>query len=120
MTKRGWRTVALSDLALVGGPVVIAGILARNGWNLGSLRLALLAVFGVELILILLSGWYGILTTRVRGASYGYLGAPATDEIFTGPDPEDVRRGSWLRQDPIAIGPGVAAVLLLLSFTVLH
>jgi|GEM_PF-4822661 len=123
MTKRGWRRVAVWDLGLVGGPLVIAGILALNGRGLGTLRLAVLAMYGVELILIVPSGWLGVLTVRTRGGSYASPTAPAAEEVFALPDPtnlQEIQMGSRIRRDPIAIGPAVAAVLTLLSFVILH
>ena len=123
MTKRGWRRVAVWDLGLVGGPLVIAGILALNRQGLGTLRLAVLAMYGVELILIVPSGWLGVLTVRTRGGSYASPTAPAAEEVFALPDPtnlQEIQMGSRIRRDPIAIGPAVAAVLTLLSFVILH
>lgn len=121
MTKPGWRRVALWDLALVGGPLAIAEILALNRWSWGNLRPALLAIYGAELVLIVASAWQDVLTTR--GRSYADVNAPATRDVLAIPDPtdfQDIRRRRRTRQDPIAIGPGIAVVLFLLSFVIAH
>jgi len=121
MTKPGWRRVALWDLALVGGPLVIAGILALNRWSWSNLRLALLAIYGAELLLIVASGWQNGLT--MRGRSYADFNAPATRDVLAIPDPndfQDIQSRRRTPQDPIAVGPGIAVVLFLLSFVIAH
>jgi len=121
MTKRSWRTVAFWDLALVGGPLVIAAILAFNGWIWGNVRSVLLAIYGLELFLMLLSGW-GSEALRLRGKSYASFNAPAFNEVYAPPDrpvAQEAQKGPGIR-DPIAIGPGISVVLLLLSVAIFH
>jgi MFS family permease len=121
MKKRSLWAIVLWDVALVCGPLVVGLILRLNGWSWASFRLALLAMYAAELILMLVAGW-GPDVLRVRGKSYASFNAPAFDDVYAPPDRAVVEGAQMTRgiRDPIAVGPAIALAVVLLSFAVSH
>jgi len=121
MKKRSLLAIVLWDITLLCGPLVIGLILVLKGWSWANFRVALLAMYGAELFLMLVSGWEPEVL-RLRGKTYASFNAPAFKDIYAPPDRTNLEKAQMPRgiRDPIAIGPGIAVVLVLLTFFILH
>jgi len=69
MKKRSLLAIVLWDITLLCGPLVIGLILVLKGWSWANFRVALLAMYGAELFLMLVSGWEPEVL-RLRGKTY--------------------------------------------------
>jgi hypothetical protein len=114
--RRQSLAVAVWDLFLVGGPLVIAAILAINGWPLANDRILLTAIFLVELFFVLVPA--GSYAPGAGPTNVGVTGPmqPSYDEFIAAVDEKRSSVGLPVGLDPIAIGPAIALLVIGLSF----
>jgi hypothetical protein len=119
--KRGWAVAAVWDLFLVGVPLVIAAILALNNWPLANDRILLAAIFLVELFFILVpASSYGPGLGPTSGGAGGPMRQPTYDEFIAAADEKRDSVGTPVGLDPIAIGPAIALLVIVVSFAISH
>ena len=104
--------IAIWDLFLVGVPLAIAAILAFNNWPLGTIRLLLGGVFLAELFFVLVPASFDAPGSGPRQPTY--------DEFIAAADEKRASIGIPVGLDPIAIGPAIALLVIVVSFAISH
>jgi hypothetical protein len=120
--RRTRRSVLSWDAFLIAGGLAVGVILALERWPITNIRLALLAIFALELVVALTGGLFGEAWARSgmgpgTGGLYGFMSPSAR---YIDSSARRLERETWHagRLDPIAIGPAIALALLLLSLLI--
>ena len=118
--RRNVLAIAIWDLVLVGVPLAIGAILAFNNWPPANIRLLLGGVFAAELFFVLVPASFyapggGSTNVGVAGPRQ-----PTYDEFKAAADERRISVGMPVGLDPIAIGPAIALLVIVVSFAISH
>lgn len=112
--------IAIWDLFLVGVPLAIAAILAFNNWPLANIWLLLGGVFLAELFFVLVPASFYAPGPGPTNVGVAGPRQPTYDEFIAAADEKRASVGIPVGLDPIAIGPAIALLVIVVSFAISH